>query len=466
MNEPRSSKMNRRQFLKAAATVAGAAAVAPLLANCAPAPAAPAQSGAAAPSAAPVEASGKVIWYMNVDDARNKWGNKIIEEFKAFAPKVSVELMTVPWDQFDSKLLSLHAAGTPADVFAQWGQSGGGTYVKKGLLMPIDDLLSGAKWDLSGVSDASKNAYKFNGKLYGIPMYVLGTYIYYNKKLFQDAGVALPPVSWDDDSWTWDEMLNRAKAISKDVDNPDKAVFGVMNGINDLYEGIPWLFGGEAFSQEDYAAGEVHKVNFSSPEFIAGVQAKADLVLKAKVSPSQATSDAISQNGNPLGTGRVAMIYGGGWVAWELGALQDLQWAMAPAPKAKSRKVPTFSDPWYISSKSKVPQAAFKLVEYLTVGKGQESIASDLKSPPVDTRKLDLWTKSIPTMKPEDLTTLHNGMLKNSHETPASLLYGYGTAEDTYNQLTAPIWTGEKTADALMPEIEKATNEALGKISR
>lgn len=449
-------KVNRRQFLKQAALTGAAVVGASALGACQPQQA-----------AAPEKASGKVVWYMNIDESRNAWAEKkIIPDFQAKDPNIQVELMTVPWDEFDAKLLSLAASGTPPDVFAQWGQSGGGTYVKKGLLRPIDDYVAAAKWDLSNVAEATQNAYKFNGKLYGIPMYVLGTFIYYNKDLFDQAGVAYPPVDWDDPNWTWDEMLARAQKITKDPDDPEKGIYGFANGTVDLYCGIPWLFGAEPFIKEDYLKGEVTEVKLNTPEYIEAAQAKADLTNKLKVAPTAATMDAIGQNGNPLALGRLAMSLGGGWVSWELAPLKELRWGLAALPKGKSKKAATFSDPWYIAAKSMNPDAAFKLVEYLTIGPGQESIATDLAAPPSDTSRLSKWLSSIPQMEPADLEKAHTGMLKYGQETPASLLFGYGAVEDVYNQLMAPVWSGEKTAAEVLPEVEKQANEAVKKLSQ
>jgi len=278
--------------------------------------------------------------------------------------------------------------------------------------------------------------------------------------------VAYPPVDWDDDTWTWDEMISRAQKLTQNADTPDKAIYGFANSINDLYVGIPWLFGAEPFSTEDFTKGEVSQVKLNTDEYIAAAQAKADLINKLKVSPSDATMTALSQNGDPLAAGRIAMMYAGGWESWTLAPLKDLKWGLAAAPKGKTRKAPTFSDPWYIAAGSKVPSAAFKLVEYLTVGAGQDSIATVLAAPPSDTSKLAMWYSAIPQMKPADLEKAHKGLLAHSHETPSSELFGYGAVEDVYNQLMPAVWQGQKTAKEVLPDVEKQANDAVSKLSK
>ena len=120
-------------------------------------------------------------------------------------------------------------------------------------------------------------------------MYSLGSFIFYNKKLFDEAGVPHPPASWDDASWTWDNMVSRAKALTKNYGDREKGQYGLAITLNDLYVGVPWLFGAEIFPQQDYQTAKVDSVQLATPEAIAALQAKADLVYKDKVAPTPST---------------------------------------------------------------------------------------------------------------------------------------------------------------------------------
>lgn len=463
------TKISRRTLLKGA----GALGMGGVLAACAAptAPAAPSSNNpqtnaTQVPAEAPAAAGAtKIVWYMNIDEARNNWANKsIIPSFQKENPDLAVELMTVPWEEHDTKLFAMNAAGTAPDVFAQWGQSGGGTYYHKGLLREIDDLAKTSNWDLKNIPEVLQKAYSFDGKMFGVPMYSLGSFIYYNKDVFDKAGVPHPPTDWNDTSWTWDEMVARAAKLTSNTDDPTKATYGVQIGLSDLYSGVPWLFGADIFPSEAYAAGKLSKVELATPEMIEAVQAKADLTYKHKVAPSPSAADAISQAGDPLATGKVAMVLNGGWGIWGLAPLKDVKWGVAAIPMGKRHLIPTFSDPWYIAKSSKSPQQAFTLVQYLTTGPGQRSIALDLAAPPADQTLLSEWYKNFPTIPANELEQVYKGALENAKETPASLLYGYIQVEDVYNQKTSPIWNGEKSAAEVMPEVDKAANEALQKL--
>jgi multiple sugar transport system substrate-binding protein len=457
------TRITRRAFLRAAAGLGAAALLAACGAPASPAgPSGQSDGQTAQAPAQPAKVGGEITWYMNIDPARNKWAEEvIIPAFATAQPDIKVNLLTVPWEEYDSKLLSLTAAGTPPDVFAQWGQSGGGTYFHKNLLYPMEDLIQSRGWDLSGIPENLRRAYAFEGKVYGVPMYSLGAFIFYNKKLFDEAGVPHPPTDWNDESWTWDEMLSRAKALTKNYGDRETGQYGFANALNDLYGGVPWLFGADMFEPDSYEKAKVTGVKFTDPKFIAAVQAKADLTNTHKVAPSAAISDTISQGGGLLGSGRVAMMYAGGWEVWSLKDLTELDWGMAAVPRKETNHIPTFSDPWYIAKGSKNVDAAFTFVQFMITGEGQKLTALGLNAAPVVQSLLPEWYTTLPNVPAGELETVYTGAIRNASETPASLLFGYGPVEDAYNQMTAAIWNGEKTAEEVMPELQERATEAV-----
>jgi multiple sugar transport system substrate-binding protein len=472
--DDRLARISRRAFLRRAAGIGAAALLAACGAPSTPQGQQPTAAGAeqpiAAPAteapAAPAQPGGEITWYMPIDSTRNTWGEEaIIPGFAKEHPEITVNLMTVPWEEFDSKLLALAAAGTPPDVFAQWGQSGGGTYFHKNLLYPMEDLIQSRGWNLSGIPDNLKNAYRFEGKIYGVPMYSLGSFIYFNKKLFDEAGVPHPPTDWSDESWTWDEMVNRAKALTRNYGDRENAQYGLSVILNDLYGGVPWLFGAEIFAPESYGKARVTEVRFTDPKFIQAAQAKADLINVHKVSPSQAISDTITASVSMLGSGRVAMIYAGGWEHWGFKDLEELQWGMGAVPRNASSQIPTFSDPWYIAKGSKNVDAAFAFVQYLITGEGQNSMALALNAPPAMQSLLPEWYKTVPSIPAGELEQVYKGAIQNAKETPASLLFGYGPVEDVYGQMMPAVWNGEKTAAEVLPEVQERATEAIKNLS-
>lgn len=454
------ANLSRRSFLKQLAVLSSSLVLPACTRDNSP----PSSSSQPSTTVAEIRSQGErtITWYMNIDPTRNSWAeNIIIPGFQKEHPDIKVRLQTVPWPEHDSKLLALAATDSSPDVHSLWGQSGGATFVYKDIIQPLDDLIARYGWDLGRIPEKLRQIYTFQGKLYGVPMFSLGSFIFYNRTLFDNASVPYPPASWSDESWTWGEMIARASKLTSDINDPNKAQYGIHVGMPDLYVGVPWLFGAEPFSEQDYQQGKATSINLTSPEYISSIESKVALIYDHKVSPTPAVIQAISPDGLTLPTGRIAMIYDGGWNFYPFKQLTNLNWGVGAVPRQMGRKVPNFSDPWFISKSSKDPEAAFTFVKYLTTGAGQRSIALDLGAPPADSTLLSLWYQSFPTIDASVLEETYRGALEQAQENAASLLYGYGPMEDIYNQTTTTIIQGEKPARDVLPGVESKINLML-----
>ncbi|MBR2847738.1 MAG: sugar ABC transporter substrate-binding protein [Clostridia bacterium] len=149
---------------------------------------------------------------------------EIIDGFVAeYSGKYNLEIDDTPWGEFKTKLNLGIASGTAPALYIM--DSG---YV-------ADAGYSGANEDLKPLIDRDLNADEYvsalfsgtdmNGHVWGVPHAMNATMIFYNKDLFDKKGVEYPAADW-----TWDDMLEKAKALSYDEDG---------DGKNDYY-GISW----------------------------------------------------------------------------------------------------------------------------------------------------------------------------------------------------------------------------------
>jgi len=84
--------------------------------------------------------------------------------------------------------------------------------VNENLLMPLDPLITADKFDTSKIVPTVLDGIKESapdGKLYALAPLFSSSALFYNKKMFQDAGVAFPT-----DGMTWDDMFNLARQLS------------------------------------------------------------------------------------------------------------------------------------------------------------------------------------------------------------------------------------------------------------
>lgn len=305
--------ISRRDFLRGTLTLVGGS----VLAACAPV-AAPTQApGAPAATAPPKKVE---LTYAFHDPA--EYRTEMVEVFTDAHPNITIELQQIPGDEFRTKVYTMATAGTMPDVVRVWEP------------MVLDFGRAGQVIDLQPRIDAEpgfnpgdflESLYDFpviGEKRYGIPDGWNGHIAFYNKDLFDEAGVSYPI-----EDWAWDEYVGIARQLSK----PEEQLWGSdtipIAWLHYNYKFI-WQNGGQVYN-EDYT-----KCLLDSPEAIEGLQYWADLLLEAEIMPSPAQAEGM---GDLFQTGRVAMQRMGTWVIGPL-AEGDFAWDMLPEPRGKERR--------------------------------------------------------------------------------------------------------------------------------
>ncbi|WP_228473112.1 ABC transporter substrate-binding protein [Streptomyces cyaneochromogenes] len=127
------------------------------------------------------------------DSAANgsqKYWDKLAKAYEAEHPGVSIDVTVYSWNDVDAKVKAMVAAGDAPDL-AQIGAYA--DYAAKDLLYEVDELLSiPVQADfVSQLADAGQ----VNGVQYGIPFASSTRLLFYNKTLFEKAGLT-PPTTW------------------------------------------------------------------------------------------------------------------------------------------------------------------------------------------------------------------------------------------------------------------------------
>lgn len=133
--------------------------------------------------------------------------NNLLDEFKKENPNITVELVTAPYGEIMNTVINMAGGGDKVDLMygeMDWIP----TLVEAGLAAPVKDVLSEEL--LSDVYPNMLNACSIDGEAYGVPMYVSPFLLYYNKDLFEKAGLDpnTPPT-------TYEEMLEIAPKLAE-----------------------------------------------------------------------------------------------------------------------------------------------------------------------------------------------------------------------------------------------------------
>ncbi len=168
------------------------------------------------------------------DNASAKYWQGIADAFHAKNPDITVKVTSIPWTNFDQQVQTMvqnkqYPDITEGDYFT--------SYAKDGLLYSASDVLS----DPGNLLPAFKAQGTYNGTQYGMPFTTSSRTLFYNKKLFQQAGIANAPQTWDD-----------VKAAAAKITAAGATGFGLPLGAEEAQaESLLWMLGNGGGYQTD-----------------------------------------------------------------------------------------------------------------------------------------------------------------------------------------------------------------------
>ncbi|GAA1939242.1 ABC transporter substrate-binding protein [Kitasatospora viridis] len=255
-------------------------------------------------------ASGPVqLTYRIWDASQQPAMQSIADAFHAAHPNISVTVQLTASSEYWTKMQADATSGSAPDVFWMNGPNAQ-LYESNGILMPLSDKLTANGLSLSNYPSSLDSLYSYKGTQYGIPKDFDTVGLWYNKKLFDAAGVKYP-----DATWTWQDLQSAAAKLTDSA----KGQYGILAppfGQENYYDTILQA-GGSIISPDGKTSG------YDQPADIAGLKFWTDLV-KAGYSPSlKSMTDTYPSQ--LFEGGKVAMYYGGSWDTLEFGKNPNLK---------------------------------------------------------------------------------------------------------------------------------------------
>jgi multiple sugar transport system substrate-binding protein len=173
-----------------------------------------------------------VIWDYFETDAQKEMMQKLIDGFNSSQTQYKASHVYVPFADYEKQLTLGIASGELPDLVILDGCSMA-SFISLGLFADISDAAKDIKWDeyIQGPLESTM----MDGKHYGIPFATNCTALFYNKDLFDAAGLAYP-----DENTTWDQFREMANKLTKD------GVYGFGNAATNTDEGtfqcLQWLY--------------------------------------------------------------------------------------------------------------------------------------------------------------------------------------------------------------------------------
>jgi multiple sugar transport system substrate-binding protein len=328
----------------------------------------------ALPVAAQEEPSGQIRYAIWGDPAELANQISLVEAFEAEHPGIDVEVTVSDWDAYWTGLQTSIAGGDAPDVFAMDGPLFP-DYQSRGVLLDLKPYIDRDGFDVTALADAGVAHFTTaDGGQYGLPRDLNVVALYYNKAMFDAAGLAYP-----DETWDWDTLVEVGKQLTLDADgNGQPEQWGFYTETSDMenyWSELVWQNGGEIISEDRT------QTLLGSEEAVGGLQFLQDLIWTHKIMPP---ADIVLQVGDAFEQGLAAMESNGSWlVPTHLNAGIDLGIAPLPAgPAGQATSVnPTGA---VVSATSKNPEAAWTFVSWLVGPEAQEMLMASKAALPVD----------------------------------------------------------------------------------
>ncbi|MFC5528216.1 ABC transporter substrate-binding protein [Cohnella yongneupensis] len=329
-----------------------------------PSTSSPSASPSAEPSATPEPAKDPV------EVTLAGWGSspeeqallqQVLDEFQAKNPDVKVKYEVIA-DQYMDVIKTRLIGGEAPDVF-YLDAFEAPALIAKDVLEPLDSYVTD-EFDTSDFEAPMLNAFKSpDGKMYGFPKDYSTLALFYNKKMFADAGIAAPPA-------TWDELQADSEKLTKK--NGDKVEVYGLGQAPELARQMFMIkaFGGQLSDSEGNAT-------FATPEAEKGLALVVDQHNKAKTA-GQPSDVGAGWGGEMLGQGKAAMVLEGNWaIPYLQSNFADLDFSTAEVPTVNGQKgTMAFTVAYVMNKNSEKKEAAWKLISYLTGKEGMKTWTS------------------------------------------------------------------------------------------
>lgn len=312
------------------------------------------------------------VWVQFSDEtAEGKAWEQVVQNFnKKYKGKYKVVTEYIPRSGsgggYEDKVNAAITTNSLPDVITLDGPNTA-AYAKSKVITPLDDYLKDN--NMEDVLDSIKQQGTYDGKFYAFGYSESNVGIYYNKKMFKEAGIDESSLPTLKKPWTWDEF----KAVSKKLkDHFKEAAIDFRLNSNDemlpyAYMPLIWSNGGRVVNED----GTKAEGYFNSKESTQAVKFIQDLVKEGytTVSPVEKGFE----------TGQYPMVLSGSWTIADLQTnYKDIDFGILPYPVSnKTKKLVSPSGSWQlaVTTKSNKKDAAAEFVKFATNTESSEILS-------------------------------------------------------------------------------------------
>ncbi|HWA64599.1 MAG TPA: extracellular solute-binding protein [Candidatus Paceibacterota bacterium] len=326
---------------------------------------------------------------------------KVISGFQAEHPEIDVKYRVIPYDQYETTMVNALAAGNGPDIVMIHN-----TWLPKhgDKLEPMPTSIPGQKEPLFTLQDY-KNQFvdvvpqdlTYQNQIYGVPLYVDTLALYYNKDLFNAAGITTPPKMWEDVN---NDIQLLTKFDSRGNITQSAAALGTARNINrstDILMDMMLQSGVNMTSSDNRTATFAEPVSGQHVGEIA-LEYYTDFANPRK--QSYAWNSSLHYSVDAFSEGTLAMMFNYSHQAAAIRAKAPrLNFGIAPMPQASATDIRDFANYWAaaVTKGSAHPNEAWEFLAYLGSKDGESAYLAATGRPAARRDLIDLQ-KSDPDL--------------------------------------------------------------------
>ena len=302
----------------------------------------------------------KVVSFLTYDENKDGAETAVVAAFQEAHPEITVDFQLLPYADYFTSLKTWIAGGTAPDV-ASLDLAMLQEMAASGSIVDLNPMIEADGYDLSAYYQSTLDMFQNNGGQYGLPASYSNVVLYYNKNLFDAAGLPYP-----DETMDWDTFMSYNKQLTQDTNGDGTIdIFGTAR--------LWWPYYMLVTGATPFNA-DATECTLTDPKAIEGFQAMVDLTLTDKVAPS-ANDLAAQDDWHMFEAGRIAMYPIGPWSISEFNdVITDFDWDATTLPYGPTGEKVTFlfGNAYSVLSTSTQQQAAFEFMKFVTGAEGDQ----------------------------------------------------------------------------------------------
>ena len=366
------------------------------------------------------------------------WGTEM-DSIKALIkkyPDIKVKQIRVTGDDYNVKLNQMVVGGDAPDLMLIQ-EADYVRFAKNGVLLKLDDKLKDLGINANDMQPAIRQISDQADGYYGFPQGLATEVLYYNKDMFDAAGVSYPT-----NDWTWDDYEAAAKKLTNSATGQYGSDSPSMNGV--------WY---SLIGSAGDAVVKNSKLSFGNG-LTQTLQWQKKLV-DEKVQPQPNGGTKVT---DLFAAGKAAMTMGGSWMVSTYKDA-DFNWDFTtiPAPKGGRKYNSMHTSFWGISAKSKKQDLALKALKFLESKEGQKVMSEDLGNLPVFKSMMsDGYYRKQGKHGPSTWETLDQAAEQSRF---GYTLVSSTPTTDLYNQFNAYVLGQTSLKEVTGTQVDKANKE-------